>query len=292
MGKDRWHQQTVLSILTSEKMKGDALLQKSYIEDFLTKKQVKNRGQIPQYYVTGNHEPIIEPEIFDLVQAEIARRKKSRGRYSGVNIFSSHIKCGECGSWYGSKVWHSNDAYRRVIWQCNHKFEGTKCSSPHFSEEEIKMIFVKAFNQLFESKKEILENINIVQKTICSTKELEIEQCRLANEMKLISEMAQNAVRENATVAQDQIEYQKRYDELTKRHEDSKVTYEKICEEIVSRKAKASIMNSFAKMLRKQEKILAEFDEGLWGTLVEYITVYSKDNIEVVFKNGTIIQVK
>ena len=292
MGKDRWHQQTVLSILTSEKMKGDALLQKSYTEDFLTKKQVKNRGQIPQYYVTGNHEPIIEPETFDLVQAEIARRKKSRGRYSGVNIFSSRIKCGECGSCYGSKVWHSNDAYRRTIWQCNHKFEGTKCSTPHLTEEEVKSAFIKAFNQLFSSRNEILANLTIVQKTLCSTEELEKEQGKLANEMQLVSEMAQNAIRENATVAQNQSEYQKRYDELTKRYEESKLAYERICEEIASRKAKASVMNNFAKTLRKQENILAEFDEGLWGTLVENMTVYSKENIEVHFKNGTIIQVK
>ena len=144
-GKDNWCPTTVKSILTSEKMKGDALLQKTYIEDFLTKKQVKNRGQIPQYYVTGNHEAIISPETFDLVQTEIARRRKGRGKYSGVSIFSNRIKCGDCGSWFGSKVWHSNDKYRRVIWQCNHKFQGKKCETPHLTEDEIKATFVTAF---------------------------------------------------------------------------------------------------------------------------------------------------
>ena len=187
-------------------MKGDALLQKTYIEDFLTKKQVKNRGQIPQYYVTGNHEPIIDPETFELVQAEVERRKINKGRYSGVSIFSSKIKCGECGSFYGSKVWHSNDKYRRTIWQCNHKFQGKKCETPHFTEEEIKAIFIKAFNLLFANKNEILANLATVQKSICSTEKLEKEQTRLASEMQLVSEMAQNAIRENATVAQDQTE--------------------------------------------------------------------------------------
>ena len=290
-GKDKWCPTTVRSILTSEKMKGDALLQKSYIEDFLTKKQVKNRGQIPQYYVTGNHEPIIDPATFELVQAEVERRKMKRGRYSGVSIFSSRIKCGECGSWYGSKVWHSNDKYRRTIWQCNHKFEGTKCSSPHLTEEEIKEIFVKAFNQLFSNKNEILANLIIVQEAICSTDELEAEQIRLANEMHLISKMAHNAIRENAAVAQDQAEYQNRYSELTKRYEESKAAYEKVSEEIMARKAKASIMSNFVKTLRKQENLLADFDEGLWGTLVESMTVHGKDDIEVLFKNGTVIRV-
>lgn len=273
-------------------MKGDALLQKSYIADFLTKKQVKNRGVIPQYYVTGNHEPIITPETFELVQAEMSRRKAGRGKYSGVSIFSSRIKCGECGSWYGSKVWHSNDAYRRVIWQCNHKFEGTKCSSPHFTEEEIKAIFVKAFNRLFESRKEILENISLVQKTICSTDKLEAKQQKLANELQVVTEMAHNAIHQNATVAQDQTEYQVKYDELMKRYEDTKTAYEKTVEEIATRKNKDSTLSSFAKTLRKQENILDDFDEGLWGTLVENMTVHGKDNIEVLFKNGTVIQVK
>ena len=291
-GKEKWWGSTVKSILTSEKMKGDALLQKSYIADFLTKKQVKNRGVIPQYYVTGNHEPIITPETFELVQAEMSRRKAGRGKYSGVSIFSSRIKCGECGSWYGSKVWHSNDAYRRVIWQCNHKFEGTKCSSPHFTEEEIKAIFVKAFNQLFECRKEILENISLVQKMICSTDKLETEQQKLANELQVMIEMAHNAIHQNATMAQDQAEYQMKYDELMKRYEDTKIAYAKTVEEISARKNKDNTLSSFAKVLRKQENILDDFDEGLWGTLVESMTVHGKDNIEVLFKNGTVIQVK
>ena len=69
------------------------------VVDFLTKKLKKNEGEIPQYYVTGNHEAIIPPATFDLVQAEIERRKNGRGKggYSGATIFSNRIKCGACG---------------------------------------------------------------------------------------------------------------------------------------------------------------------------------------------------
>lgn len=120
----------VRSILSNEKYKGDALLQKSFTTDFLTKKSKINEGEVPQYYVESNHEAIIAPDTFNLVQKELARRTPGRNRHSGLHIFSSKIKCGECGSWYGSKVWHSNDKYRRVIWQCNHKFDGdTKCKN-------------------------------------------------------------------------------------------------------------------------------------------------------------------
>lgn len=70
-GKTNWSQSTVRSILTNEKYKGDALLQKSFTVDFLTKKTKTNEEEVPQYYVENNHPAIIEPELFDLVQLEI-----------------------------------------------------------------------------------------------------------------------------------------------------------------------------------------------------------------------------
>ena len=216
-GKDKWYPVSVQNILTSEKMKGDALLQKNFTVDFLTKKVKKNEGEIPQYYVTGNHEAIIPPATFDLVQAEIERRKSSRGkgRYSGTTIFSNRIRCGECGYWYGSKVWHSTDKYRRVVYQCNHKFEGAKkCSTPHLTEAEIKAAFVKAVNQLLKSKDDMLENIRLVREQICDTTELEAERQQLMEEMKLLSDMVQKCISENARIAQDQSDYQNRYNEL------------------------------------------------------------------------------
>ena len=142
-GKDKWNAGAVRSILTNEKYKGDALLQKSYTVDFLTKKKKTNEGEIPQYYVEGNHEAIISPDVFEQVQRELERRKQGKGRHSGVHLFSGKIKCGQCGEWYGSKVCHSNSNYRRVIWQCNHKFDGDeKCTTPHLTEEDIKTMFV------------------------------------------------------------------------------------------------------------------------------------------------------
>ena len=81
-------------MLGNEKYKGDALLQKSYTVDFLTKKTKTNEGEIPQYYVEGNHEAIIDPETFEMVQREMARRTKGRNRHSGVHLFSGKIKCG------------------------------------------------------------------------------------------------------------------------------------------------------------------------------------------------------
>ena len=99
-GKDTWYQNTVISILTNEKYKGDALLQKYYTKDYLTHKQMKNNGEVPQYYVEGHHEAIIAPEIFDTVQEEMKKRRGMNERYCSTSIFSTKIKCGDCGGWW------------------------------------------------------------------------------------------------------------------------------------------------------------------------------------------------
>lgn len=75
-GKDTWHAETIRHILTNEKYKGDALLQKTFTVDYLSKKRKINQGEIPQIYVEGSHEAIISQETFEQVRVEIKRRKK------------------------------------------------------------------------------------------------------------------------------------------------------------------------------------------------------------------------
>ena len=101
-GKKVWGKAVVESILTNEKYKGDALLQKVYTTDFLSKKKKKNEGEVPQYYVEGNHEAIIPPAVFDNVQVLMQSRGKGSSRNSCVSVFFSKIRCGDCGSWAGA----------------------------------------------------------------------------------------------------------------------------------------------------------------------------------------------
>ena len=82
---DRWHPSSVISILKNEKYKGDALLQKSFTVDFLTKKAKKNEGELQQYYVHEGHEAIIDAMAFDYTQTLITTRYLSgREKYSGI----------------------------------------------------------------------------------------------------------------------------------------------------------------------------------------------------------------
>ncbi|MCM1530352.1 MAG: recombinase family protein [Alistipes sp.] len=162
-GKEKWASRTIKSILTNEKYKGDSRLQKKFTVDFLTKKQKINEGEIPQYYVENSHPAIISPKEFDLVQEEFLKRENVGKQYSSTSIFASKMICGDCGSYFGAKVWHSNSKYRRVIYQCNSKFKGEHfCTTPHLYESEIQQKFLNAFSQYFEQKDVVIRNCQFV----------------------------------------------------------------------------------------------------------------------------------
>ena len=206
-GKSKWNATTINGVLANEKYTGCARIQKTFTPDFLTKKAVKNTGQVPSYFVEQSHPAIIPPATFELVQTEVVRRKQEGIRYSGVSIFSGKIKCGECGGFFGAKVWHSTDKYRRVIYRCNKKYDGHKCQTPHVTEEEIKAAFVTAFNKL-------------------------------------------------------------------------------VTETIAQRSAKGERLAGFIRTLEAQREPVAEFDERLWGAMVDYVTVGADGGMTVVFREG------
>ena len=289
-GKEVWGQSTVRSILTNEKYKGDALLQKVYTTDFLTKKKKKNEGEVPQYYVEGSHEAIIDPATFDYVQAEMARRTNGSHRYSGVSMFSSKIKCGGCGCWFGSKVWHSTDKYRRVIYQCNNKYRGDKpCGTPHIIEDEVKKAFVRAVNLLLSEKDELAANVQMIIATICDTTELEKRQTALRDELEVVVKLTERCVGENARIALDQDEYAERYNGLVERYEKTRAELDEVTQTIADKESRKKLMEQFIRTIKEQEPI-TQFDERLWASLVDFVTVYSEKDIRVTFKDGTEIQ--
>lgn len=103
-------------------------------------------------------------------------RKPGPNRHSGVRVFSSTIYCGECGGMYGSKVWHSNDKYRRVVWRCNRKYDGDQpCGTPHFDEETLKQLFLSALNKLVGKRNEIRDSFDAIHSTVFDTDALEAE---------------------------------------------------------------------------------------------------------------------
>lgn len=165
------------------------------------------------------------------------------------------------GGSFGAKVWHSTDKYRRVIYRCNNKYDGHKCQTPHVTEDEVKAAFVTAFNKLVTEREEVIANARLVQKTLCATEELEQEKSALAEELAVVVKMVEECVAENARIAQNQAEYQKRYNRLVARYDAAKRRFDEVMETIAERSAKAERLAGFAKTLEGQGEPLTEFDE-------------------------------
>lgn len=110
-----------------------------------------------RYYVQDSHPAIVDEELFDLVQMELARCRALKGQHSGNGCFASRIVCGDCGHFYGSKVWHSNDQYRKVVWRCNHKYNGQKkCTSPHVSQETLECAFEEVMRRMIAQREYVI----------------------------------------------------------------------------------------------------------------------------------------
>ena len=130
-------------------------------------------------------------------------------------------------------------------------------------------------------------NATLVRQTLCDTANLEREKAALGQELAVLVEMTQNCVAENARIAQDQGEYQKRYNGLVERYEAARTRFDDVTEAIAQRSAKSERLAGFIKTLRAQENPAAEFDERLWGAMVDYVTVGVDGGVTVVFRDGT-----
>ena len=286
-----WYVSKIHYILTNEKYKGDALLQKSYTVDFLTKKQKVNEGEVPQYYVTNSHPAIIEPELFDLVQYELKTRKTDGRFTSCLHPFSGRIICGECGGIYGSKVWHSNTENRSLVWQCNEKYRGQHCSTPHLTEGEIKAAFLAAFNIVLGNRDEIIEAYEEVIAALTDTADLDAEQETLENESEVVLGLIQKIISENAQTAMDQEEYNRRYDAYSERFEAARKRLAEIAELRQERNAKKTRIRLFMENMNNHQELVQSFDEELWYSTVDYVTVYEDKRLVFTFRDGRQVEI-
>ena len=292
-GKAKWSGSTVKSILSNEKYRGDALLQKTFTPDFLTKKPKVNKGEVPQFYVENSHPAIVSAEVFELVQYEMNMRRQRSKHTSAVAVFSGRLVCGECGAYFGSKVWHSNDPYRRIIWRCNQKYEKGKsrCRTPHVREEEIKDAFVRALNTLLERKEEIFTAYETIIAGLADTepleRELERAQARLDEALLELERM----VRRNAETAQNQAEYNREFDAQSTKCEALKGRISTMTERLKEKNGRKRKLQAYIAQMRKLELPVA-FDESTFAATVDQVMVYPGEvkgskGLVFQFRDGT-----
>ncbi len=174
LGEPRWACSTIWSILSNEKYMGDALLQKYYTADFLTKKTEKNGGELVQYRVQNDHEPIINRRYWEAVQLEIDRRKqymeqyglRTMGRYTDEQPFTNRVICGKCNHIFWRRTF-TRKTERFKVWLCGQRYREkgvVGCASKTIKEQTLHSAFIKAWNQIADNREDYLQGWKEQQK--------------------------------------------------------------------------------------------------------------------------------
>lgn len=249
---------------------------------------------MPQYFVTESHPAIISQEMFDLVQAEIAKNRILGKNRSGCSPFADMIICGTCGHTYGRKVWNSKTQYRRVVWQCNGKYKkrGTlACETPHLTEEQIQSVFMKAFNLILGNKERYISALEPALELISDTSALDNEAEVLQERYAGLFIQLEELVTAQAHRSGDFTKYQVRYTELNSRYESVKHRLAVIEQERQDKRVKREKVLAFTEVLRGRDTLLSDFDEHFWRATVEIIIVNSEKDIVVRFRDGRSVSV-
>jgi hypothetical protein len=292
-GKVGWHVSTIKSILQNEKYSGNAILQKKYTVDFLSKKQKVNQGEVPQYFVENSHPAIISPATYELVQDEI-RRREQLGYSIRSKLFTGQIICGECGDFYGAKVWNTGSKYRSIVWHCNGRYrqKGVRaCHTPHLPEESLKAAFIATWTTLLAGRDRYVKEYEAALISLAGTADFNKQTAVLIAECAETAALVEDCIAANAANALNQADYQKRYNELVKRYDTAKTTLDALKKDQLERTARKEKIGRFLETLRKSSSVPEVFDEQLYRETVENIIICAKNDIIVRFYSGTEIHV-
>lgn len=290
-----YRKEVVRRILTNEKYVGDALLQKTFITDCITKKSRKNNGELPMYLVKNHHEPIISRADFNRVQEEMARRSAKRtiadklgkmGKYSAKYALSELLICGECGANYRRVTWTSK-GYKEIKWRCVNRLlygkKECKCS-PTIDEKELHKAIVSAINEFCDVKEDVAKSL---RESVCEVIDPNQNGSVQAAQQR-IDELAMN-IDELIKLATEPENSESAMSDIEKFSEEMKMLREFIEIEKAKQTEVKHSSNELCNVLQRLEKedfTLTEYDDIVTRQLIEQITVDTKNTITVRFKGG------
>ena len=301
-GQDKWYDSVIFKMLRNEKYMGDALLQKTYTVDFMTKKKVINKGIVPQYYVEDDHEPIIPKELFYRVQEELARRasmnksavtrkKNQKSKFSSEYALTGLLLCGDCGQEYRRVTW-SRNGKKKIVWRCSNRLaNGTKnCKKSETLEEgALNRAVMEAINRITCNDGDFVgafrQNVIRVIGSYSGEQEPDEYDEKIKEKEEMVALIA-----ENARVGSYTDEFDERYRRIA---EEITILKEEQIEARRKKKLAASYeqrlkdMDSF---LEKQTCQIPEFDNDLVRRLIASIKVVSAEKLIIQFQSGIVME--
>lgn len=302
-GKTHWHASVIEKMIRNEKYMGDALLQKTYTVDFMTKKKVMNKGIVPQYYVEDNHEPIIPKTLFYMVQEEIARRssmskaavtrkKNQKSRYSGMYALTGKVICGECGHEYRRVTW-SRNGQKKIVWRCTERLEnGTKhCKkSPSIPEPALNHTIMNAMSRIVQDEKEFVgafrQNVIKVLGSYGEGSEPSIYNEQIKEKQNKMLELIEENARQGAYNDEFDAKYRKIADDIEHLKQQQ---LEERQRKRLSEKYRQRVADTDNYLNTQTHKNL-EYDDELVRKLVENVKILSAEKIQIQFQSGIVME--
>ena len=294
-GKETWSTATLRSLLTNEKYKGDALLQKTYRPSLFSDRAVQNDGDLPKYYVEGVLPQILEPEVFDRVQEELAKRGAKRptsekaktpfGRYSGKYALSTLVVCGKCGALYRRVTWYRKGE-KQIMWRCGTRLDGkANCpDSPTIEGTTLQAAVMEAISKQYIHKDKALE---VTMQSIRSVLTPETADSEYAirtkiNELqKEKKDLIARALAEN-----DDGKYDFQFARIKQELEQLQAQLEGVQAVQKAQAVDEARIAEIAALLEKFKESDLSFDDLLVRKVVETVRVESAEKLEITFKDG------
>ena len=303
VGNTDWTTSNLRSILTNEKYCGDALLQKTFVKDCISKKSIPNTGQLAKVLIQNNHEAIISREIFDAVQLELARRRAQdgrsrksaptgRGKFSGKYALSGLLFCAECGTAYRRVVW-TQHGEKRAVWRCTSRLDyGRKycLNSPTLDEEPLQQAILNAINSVMSDHSALAEQLR-------DTMEQELapipgESMSLGDIDRAIADLGRQftALLSEAADADNADGYTARFQSISTAMAEFK-RRKAIIQQLRQEQDQANHrMQRVTMALKSTSNRLTDWDDGTIYQLLEKVTVLSRERIRVTLRDGLEIE--
>lgn len=283
-GEVKWSNSSIRFILQNIKYTGNAILQKTYTADYLTKKRVVNNGELPKYYVEDSHPAIISQELFDAVQARMRKGRNAGSSRCGY-AFSCIVHCGKCGRLLSPVMTHKGTRYEKLVWACSGR-QGARCDCDRISDVDLKTIALKALNRIAPKAEDISIAIRCMVEESYDPSIIDDEirhiEADLADLAQRMSAKVDSIRHHSAQVAEFQSDYRKLEDEYA-------LAMEALSEKRDSRDrlmGERGRLLEYANSLSRMPKLLSEFSQGLFRALVENVTVHSRSRVIFTFFDG------
>ena len=294
-GKETWSTATLRSLLTNEKYKGDALLQKTYRPSLFSDRAMQNDGDLPKYYVEGVLPQILEPEVFDRIQEELAKRGAKRpisekaktpfGRYSGKYALSALVVCNKCGALYRRVTWYRKGE-KQFMWRCGTRLDGkANCpDSPTLEESALQSAVMEAISRQYIQKDITLETTMQSIRSVLTPETADSEYAIRTKINELQKE--RKALIAKALAENDDGKYDFQFARIKQELEGLQAQLEGVQAAQKTQSVDEARMEEIAALLEKFKENGLTFDDVLVRKVVETVRVESAEKLEVTFKDG------